>query len=226
MGIVVQKLSSEAEKIMDADYWHEVWKKNEIFFHMEKMNPILLKFAPTLVDKNTQVFVPLCGKSLDLVWLMKHTKHVYAIELSETAIKQFFLEQKIDYKVRDVHDFQIFESQNLSIYCGDLFKLNLKDIEIHFIYYRAALVALPYHMRMDYYNKIKNEIKNSFSWLLSVFDYPENIMQGPPFSVTYDEIHANLNNHYHIKLLSDKLIPTFELPNIKEKVYHLQSLTS
>ncbi len=53
-------------KNMKADYWHNLWETKDIGFHMEDVNNLLLRFFPLLkLQKNSRVFIPLCGKTVD-----------------------------------------------------------------------------------------------------------------------------------------------------------------
>ena len=49
------------------------------------------------------IFVPLCGKTLDLIWLNEKGHTVMGCELSEVAAKQFFEENKIPYSTSGLY---------------------------------------------------------------------------------------------------------------------------
>ena len=51
-------------------------------------------------DGTCSVFVPLCGKSLDMVWLLEQGFSVTGCEISELAVQQFFTENSIPYEKR------------------------------------------------------------------------------------------------------------------------------
>jgi thiopurine S-methyltransferase len=53
---------------MNPEFWLDNWKNNKIGFHQAVANPYLVEFWGRLeVSTNSKVFVPLCGKSLDLL---------------------------------------------------------------------------------------------------------------------------------------------------------------
>ena len=55
---------------MNPDFWRERWENREIGFHRDAAHPYLTRFWPTLgIAPGSRVFVPLCGKSNDLLWL-------------------------------------------------------------------------------------------------------------------------------------------------------------
>src|SRR5690554_8101334 len=74
---------------MQHSFWHEKWKSNQIGFHLDEANKLLIKHLPSLgVPKGCTVFVPLCGKRLDLVWLRSEGYSVIGVELSEIALEE------------------------------------------------------------------------------------------------------------------------------------------
>jgi thiopurine S-methyltransferase len=76
---------------MDANFWHQRWGKNEISFHEGEANAMLVdKFQVLSLPKNSRVFVPLCGKTRDIAWLLSQGHRVVGVELSKVAIEQLF----------------------------------------------------------------------------------------------------------------------------------------
>ena len=56
---------------MEPDFWHQKWQSNEIGFHKAEANPLLVEhFSALGLDAGARVFVPLCGKTLDIRWLL------------------------------------------------------------------------------------------------------------------------------------------------------------
>ena len=50
--------------------WESRWREGRIGFHKTEVQPMLVRHAEVLLTGNPQrVFVPLCGKSVDLPWL-------------------------------------------------------------------------------------------------------------------------------------------------------------
>lgn len=79
------------------------------------------------------------------------------------------------------------------------------------IYDRAALVALPFEMRVRYAAHLR-EITNTAPQLLVTFDYDQQKLDGPPFSVISNEVEQHYIDHYSLTLLQGKEI------NLKGKV--------
>ena len=82
---------------MTPDFWIERWQKGETGFHQEAGNDLLPKHWPSLaLAPRSTVFVPLCGKSFDMVWLAAQGHRVVGVELSPLAVDDFFREQEIE----------------------------------------------------------------------------------------------------------------------------------
>ena len=77
---------------MEADFWLNRWENNLTGFHLDEVNPHLKENWSALnLPAGSRVFVPLCGKSLDLIWLAEQGHQVVGIELSHLAAEAFFL---------------------------------------------------------------------------------------------------------------------------------------
>ena len=188
---------------MEADFWHERWENNVIGFHLNEVNPYLKENWSALnLAAGTRVFVPLCGKSVDLVWLAQQGHQVIGIELSELAVEAFFSENNLIAKRKQVGALELWQSENISLFCGDFFELTAEILgQVDAVYDRASLVALPLVMRQDYAAKM-TELTQSVPKLLVTLEYDQSKMDGPPFSVSDNEVRALYQANYQIKQLS------------------------
>lgn len=177
---------------MDSAFWHSRWENNEIGFHSETFNAHLENFWSLLnVSKGSTVFVPLCGKTLDMLWLLKEGYHVIGVELSEIAVKDFFQENKLTYQTEDKGAFRYYTSGELTILHGNFFDVTDEEIgHCSACYDRASLIALPRDMRQRYVNKLKGFDKMASQQLLVTLEYDQTIKNGPPFSVTDEDVMA------------------------------------
>ncbi|WP_225616187.1 thiopurine S-methyltransferase [Methylomonas albis] len=215
---------------MDHDFWHQRWQQNQIGFHQQAFNPILQLHWPRLaIRQNARVLVPLCGKSKDLLWLLAMGYQVVGVELSPLAVESFFADNDLKPTVRRQGEFWVSEVDGLQIFCGDFFALQAADVgELDAVYDRAALVALPPDMRIDYVMKLSSLLPPNVQMLLIAFDYPQHEMPGPPFSVQTDEV-ENLYNHWcEVELLTsdDALVTELHfkergLSKMAEQTYRL-----
>lgn len=184
---------------MEHGFWHRKWKENEIGFHENDANHLLVAYLNELAISNGgRVFVPLCGKTLDIAWLIAKGFQVAAIELSELAVEQLFenLGTKPDVAING--ELKHYRAPALDIFVGDVFNLTGEILgPIDAVYDRAAFVALPDDMRLQYSEHVSN-ITARAPQLLITFEYDQRIMPGPPFSITTEEVHRHYDEKYQI----------------------------
>ena len=188
---------------MDAGFWHQRWEKNEIAFHESKANPLLVKhFNELSLAKGRRIFVPLCGKTLDISWLLSNGYRVAGAELSQLAIEQLFMELGVQPETSPVGEVEQWSANNLDIFVGDIFALSRKILgPVDGIYDRAALVAFPEEMRKRYTAHLM-ETTGQAPQLLICYDYDQSLMEGPPFSVSNDEVKRHYAVNYDVTLIA------------------------
>lgn len=215
---------------MQPDFWHERWQNNQIGFHQDKINRHLQQFWPTLnAAPGNRVFVPLCGKSNDMVWLRAQGYEVIGVELSPLAAQAFFVENALQ-PMNSLHgSFSVYEADGIRIYCGDLFDLGINDLAgVSAVYDRASLIALPPEVRPAYAAHMQRLLAPGTPTLLVAFDYPQHEMPGPPFSVGEQEVQALYGESCDVRLLHETDIldqePRFRdkgVSRLQERVYAL-----
>jgi len=219
---------------METDFWHERWKSGQIGFHQEQTNEYLLKHWEKLeLAKGSLIFIPMAGKTKDILWLTEQGFQVIAIELSEKAVKAFFEENDLSFRTEQKDKFTIYHAQNIAFYCGNYFDLNTEIMqEVKAVFDRASLVAMPPAMRNLYKLKINEILPEFVKILLVTMEYPQQQMDGPPFSVLENEVNELFADNFNITLLEtfDVLAsnPRFAdkgLTQMLEKVYSMQSNT-
>lgn len=188
---------------MEADFWHNRWENNLTGFHLNEVNPHLIaNWASMSVQPHGRVFVPLCGKTLDLVWLADQGYQVVGVELSSLAVEAFFTENKIKTERTQVGELELWQSDKISLFCGDFFALTPEILgKIDAVYDRASLIALPPAMRQDYVVKL-TELDQSAPKLLVTLEYEQSKMSGPPFSVSKSEVESLYQANYRVSPLS------------------------
>ncbi|MDH3972874.1 MAG: thiopurine S-methyltransferase [Deltaproteobacteria bacterium] len=220
---------------MNREFWISKWKKGETGFHQDEINPYLKKFWPEIgLEKGRTVFVPLCGKSRDMSWLAGEGYPVLGVELSSLACEAFFSEKGLQPDCRKPGLFSRYHCGDISLLCGDLFDLTTDDLkDVRAVYDRASLIALPPDMRERYAAHLKKNLPQNVPMLLLTLSYGEGEMNGPPFSVTVDEVKKLYSDTFHVRnVLSRDIIeeePLFKsrgLASLIEKVYLLVPLSS
>jgi thiopurine S-methyltransferase len=193
---------------MDPSFWRQRWEKNEIAFHESKANPLLVKhFTELSLAKGSRVFVPLCGKTLDIFWLLSNGYRVAGAELSQIAIEQLFMELGLQPEISTVGEVEQWSAKNLDIFVGDIFALSRKVLgPVDAVYDRAALVAFPEEMRSRYAVHL-TEITGKAPQLLICYYYDQSMMEGPPFSVTSEEVKRHYACKYDLMLIASTEVP-------------------
>lgn len=192
--------------------WARRWEKTQTGWHKSTVHASLAQFQPSLasaaaakaVREGTAlassaptVLVPLCGKSVDLVWLLHQGYRVVGIEIVTQAIIDFFYEQ-----AETLPSFTAEKIAGTSIYrytAGPQGRLQILQADIYspkltremlgvpngfdFIWDRASLVALNPHQRATYAQLMDRLLAPRGQQLLNTFTYDQSLMHGPPFSV-------------------------------------------
>ncbi len=206
---------------MKHDFWHQAWSEGRTGFNQSETNKDLQEFFPKLKER-AKVLVPLCGKSIDLLWLKDKGFETTGVEISQKAVEDFFKENQINFQKPQGNQ---YIHENLILEVNDFFKSG-KPKYFDAIYDRASIVALPPEMRSDYAKHSLKILKSKGQILLIAFEYPQEKVSGPPFSVPEEEIHTLYGKLADIKLLKEASLeaknPKFQeagICNIKRKVY-------
>ncbi|WP_017522939.1 thiopurine S-methyltransferase [Pusillimonas noertemannii] len=188
---------------MDAEFWLGRWREGRTHFHQPQVMPLLRKHWPALeVPAGARVLVPLCGKSLDMPWLASQGFQVLGVEISELAVEQFFAEHGLQPATHDSDQGRHYVAGNIELICGDIFKLSAQTLAgCQGVYDRAALIALPSGMRPAYVDHVYGHLPQGCKGLLITLDYPQDEMNGPPFSVPDEEIRALFSRRTSASLL-------------------------
>ncbi len=211
---------------MKASFWHACWERNSLGFHQTDYHPFLSQYLlPRITSTHQSVFVPLCGKSDDMVWLAEHFEVVGA-ELSEIACRDFFAEKQLTVTPAVQGRFNCYQHQNLSLWQGDFFQLNAEQFKpFDWIYDRAAIIALPQEMQQTYVEHLSTFIGSDTILFLISVEFPQQEMSGPPFAIFSDDV-ARLFSGFDIQCLArheiaDKVFAqrTFDVSYLRETLY-------
>ena len=226
---------------MNSEFWHKRWQENRIGFNQSAVNPLLINYLNLLnLSTGSRIFVPLCGKSIDMVWLAAQGYDVVGVELVETAVQAFFAEQNIQPTISQHAENPVIkryqgqlvdgdEQRTITLWVADIFALTSTDIgTIDAIYDKAALIALPADMRKKYSEQIRqlsgnvDKVENIDSddnktvpQLLITLNYDQSKKDGPPFSINGEQLQQYYGSHYQICELSSEPASIGSAPNLK-----------
>lgn len=186
---------------MDEAFWEERWRENRIGFHEPEANALLTDhWAAMAVAPGAPVFVPLCGKSLDLDWLRDRGFAVTGVEFNRMAVAEVFDRLGLAPQVSRQGALECFEAPGLRLFVGDAFALTAEMLgPVAAIYDRAALVALPPETRPRYARHLV-QVTGAAPQLLVTMNYDQSQTDGPPFSVPVDEVARHYAETYEIEI--------------------------
>ncbi|OWP52187.1 thiopurine S-methyltransferase [Pseudomonas nitroreducens] len=175
---------------MQHEFWQSRWARNEIGFHQQSVNPGLQRHWPNLgLPEESQVLVPLCGKSLDMLWLAQWGYRVLGVELAERAAVDFFAELGVVPQITEEGALRRYSYERLEILQGDFFDVTAGQVAgCGGLYDRAALIALPPDLRADYAAHLQRILPHPVRGLVVTLEYPQAQMDGPPFAVLAAEV--------------------------------------
>lgn len=189
---------------MDAKFWHDRWQEGRTGFHEGRVNRMLEAHIGALgLGGGDRVFLPLCGKAVDIPWLLSRGYRVAGAELSEIAVRDLFGEMGVVPEVTQTGAHRCHAAEGLAIYVGDIFALGAETLgPVDAVYDRAALVALPEAMRRRYAAHLA-DLTGAAPQLLVTFEYDQTAMEGPPFSVDTAEVARCHGTRYSATVLAD-----------------------
>lgn len=203
------------------NFWQQHWSDGQTAFHLDDIHPDLQVFLPVLsLELGDTVFVPLCGRTLDIGYLLNVGYNVIAIEMVEYAVQQLFNQLSIVPEVSGWKQGKCYRADHLTVYVGNYFDLSSDECaEVSAIYDRAALAAMPYKLQQRYCQHL-GDITVYAKQLVIASAFDQTKMQGPPFTITPQHIQQYYGQHYTIELLN-------EIETIKEEMdFQKQQLDS
>lgn len=187
---------------MEDNYWINKWQTKDIAFHEQNINADLIAYIDKLnLKPGDSIFVPLCGKTKDMLWLAEKGFHVIGVELSPIACNDFFVELNITPHITKQSKFTKYQHKNIELLCGDLFNLTSADLPvIHAVYDCKALIALPSDLRNKYIDHIVNCVGEKIRILLLTRESSCQV-KPPPFPVSKAEVDLLYGAYFDVQLL-------------------------
>lgn len=181
---------------MDREFWLERWRTGTTGWHQAETHPFLLRHGGWLLGagqaraRPPRVFVPLCGASLDMLWLRRQGAAVVGIDLAASAFRRFYDDAALDPVVDRTSPFERWSAGGIELLAGDFFDADETVLgAFDAVYDRAALFALPPDLRERYARTMAGLCGPGTRVLQVTFEYAQHEMSGPPFAVWPDELH-------------------------------------
>lgn len=191
---------------MELSDWGDRWRDGQIAFHQDRPSDFLQKYADRVwsAQRPTRVLVPLCGKSLDMVFLAERADAVVGVEFVEQAVREFFDERELRPDVDSGPPVGL-RAGPYTIFAADFFAVSTADIgPIDAVFDRASLVALDADTRLRYADHLSSLQAARSRVMLITFDYDQSTMDGPPYAVSDDEVERLFGEEHHIEHLETR----------------------
>jgi thiopurine S-methyltransferase len=200
-------------------FWKDRWEQKNIGFHQSGVEVFLKNYFPKLRE-GSSVFVPLCGKSKDMLFFLERGYEVVGVELSEIACQAFFDENHLKYVTEQLPHFTVYRGDKISIYCGDFFEFKPEWIfNLGLVYDRGCLIALPSELRSRYAEKLHSILEKQaldYKLFIIVLNYDQTLKKGPPFSVLPEEVLRLYENKFKIERLASDSEMLGTVPALEE----------
>jgi len=167
--------------------WLGRWAQGRTGWHEAAGNAGLRSYWPD-TDSPGSVLLPLCGKTPDLLWLVRRGHDVVGVELSAVAVESFFDEHELQFDRDPDGPLIRYAARDLPLvlFCGDYFEFQATGFDA--LYDRGALVALAAEQRPRYVDHTKRLLRPGAMRMIVTLEYVQDIVSGPPYSVAAGEL--------------------------------------
>ena len=225
--------------LMERAFWQQRWEQRQIGFHEGRPNALLERHILRVAECK-RVYVPLCGKAVDLAYLAGRGHEVLGSEVVREAVLELFKDLGLRAEETALGPFRRHAAVeaptdrpargSIVVLEGDAFQLGLEHTggAVDAIYDRAALVALDPKTRRAYADALTRVLRPSGFLFLIAFDYPQDMVDGPPWALPTTDVHALFADRFTIELLEETPTtggPKFAaagVPALTERAFLLQ----
>lgn len=203
---------------MDVSYWKKRWLDGQTGWHENEVHPLLIKYYDFLsLSLKKHFFFPLCGKTLDLDWILSKNHTTTGVEASEIAIKEVENRLKVSFKKAAYQNFTKHTFGNLTLMQGNYFDLDTTLIDpIDVVFDRGAFVAIHPNQRKKYIEMYNKLLTHESIILLVAYQYNENASTNPPYSLSELQIRALMEPDFDIEICESEEILDID-PKFKER---------
>lgn len=192
--------------------WSNRWREGRAGWHRDCVNPMLEKHFDRLVDGRThplRIFVPLCGKTVDLKWMFDRGHIVIGLEFDEAVVRELYQESEVEIaRVEKRGELQLFTNGDgrLKVYQGDFFeyKREFESDPMDGIWDRGSLVAVNVADREKYVSIVTSTMAPTCRYLLDTLEYDLSQYTGVPHSTTDEDIRLLYESRCNIEPLERK----------------------
>ncbi|MEZ5966960.1 MAG: thiopurine S-methyltransferase [Planctomycetota bacterium] len=193
---------------MDRTFWEQRWAAGRTAFHRPDPHPLLRRHLDRLGPPG-RVYVPLCGKSVDMLLLRQHGHEVVGTEFVVEAVHQFFRELGAEPERREAPPFESFAAPGITILRGDAMAITRDHLggAIDAVYDRGSLVAVDPARRTELADSLRRVSRRQGRILLVTLSYDQSKADGPPWSVDEATVRRLFARHASIEILDEQPDP-------------------
>ena len=203
---------------LSPSYWAKRWQTGDNIWQQSTPNPFLVKCLPALdavkasvpSTRRPRIFLPLCGSTLDLLYLIQQGWHVIGLDAVEQPLREFTRDHLSELgPVHDVsHDGAAtsivhIAGEHIDLFCCDLFSSEVTPQlfggKVDAVWDRGSFVAIGVQQRPSYVAKVVELLDHSkavANWLLNAFDYNEDSdFKAPPHRLPKDAVQRLVDGH-------------------------------
>lgn len=163
----------------NVEYWADRWAENRTGWHNPKVNPFLKRHYEVVTGKKLpeepltpgseefvnnskkKWYIPLCGKTLDVAFLLGLGYKVFAVEGVRKAIETLDEESRLGLQFDEKRSVFTGADGILEIYFGDLFQCPIEEFgPLDYVWDRGSIIAFEYRFRQSYKNMMQRALRN------------------------------------------------------------------
>ncbi|RXG67971.1 Thiopurine S-methyltransferase [Armadillidium vulgare] len=188
-------------------FWEKLWSTKLTPFHQKEVCPFLLKNSSNLnFASPKRVFIPLCGKALELKWFYDQGFEVVGVELISIPVEEFFKEQNLSFKIRELPWAKVYESsdQRIKIYVADIFSVEPEEVgKFDVIWARADYTIVKIAEREKYSKLMKQLCKEKFVYFYALYSLRFLLVD---MILLPDHFHTKKQENYMVSYKNNKHI--------------------
>lgn len=189
---------------MTVGMWKECWNTPNVAFHNPNLNELFIKYHDKMLTRpGMRIFVPLCGKAVEMKWLVDQGHKVVGLEAAPVPCKAFFEENNIPYEIHEMKGIhgEKYESldHNVVIYCCDFFLFS-KDVcgEIDGIWDSGGLNSMDVEDRDKYIHRIRSLMGKGCVNLTEFVNFDKSIVD-ITWSMTKEELEREFGEGFTVE---------------------------
>ncbi|KAF9411691.1 hypothetical protein BGZ76_005314 [Entomortierella beljakovae] len=181
----------------DGKSWNGLWEKDIHPWDKPTISPALRevieeKPIAAQIPKTGNVLVPGCGRGNDVFYLANENRKAYGLDISPIAIKQ----------CKEIQAEKGIPESQVTFFADDFFKFEIPAHGFQLIYDYTFFCAITPDLRPAWGRRM-SELISKDGVLITLMAPLGNHTGGPPFAVSLDAYHEQLDANFECLLIDD-----------------------